>query len=74
MIDIDDKDLADDIIKTDTINELYSIFDDIDEIQYNKNLSYKVINDTENYFIMINQEFLKILGKISLPGGRTKRA
>jgi hypothetical protein len=74
MIDIDDKDIADDICLRDTINKLYSLFDDIDEIQYNKNLSYKMINDTENYFIMINQEFLKILGEISLPGGRTKRA
>jgi hypothetical protein len=59
---------TDDIIHADIINKLYKLFDDIDEIKYNNDFSYKMIHDTENYFIKIDEEFLnKILEKIPRP-------
>jgi hypothetical protein len=58
------------IINKDILNKLYLIFEDIEQTQMvdglnHKLLSYRMVQDDENYFIMIDQESLtKILNKI----------
>jgi hypothetical protein len=59
------------IIKNDSINKLYQLFETIEETvvyDYKKICSYKTIRDDNNVFIMINRELLQnILGKIPQP-------